>query len=110
MTIPALSKLIKLVMTTVTLPPLDPAHLDAPVARAWTSQTQTPLEPPSHETSTETHGTTLSYSFDRTKQSLRIVIKDESNGEVVRHIEFKSFHATLYRTDKLSGLLLDQQA
>jgi hypothetical protein len=29
---------------------------------------------------------------------------------VVRHIEFKSFHATLYRTDKLSGLLLDQQA
>jgi hypothetical protein len=38
------------------------------------------------------------------------VITDKTSGEVLRSLEFKSFHANLHRTDKLSGLLLDRQA
>jgi len=97
-------------MSTATVQPIAPAHLDAPAARTWAPQKQTPPDSPSHEIPTKTDNTTLSYSFDRIQQSLRIVVTDKNTGEVLRHIEFKSFHPNLYRTDKLSGLLLDQQA
>ena len=98
-------------MSTVTVPPLAPTHLDAPVARTWPNQTQSQVHPesPPQETFTSSDNTTLSYSFDRTNQSLRIVVTDKISGEVLRNIEFKSFHANLPRTEKLSGLLLDRK-
>lgn len=97
-------------MSTVKVQPLASAHLDAPGAVTWTQQKQTPPVSPPHEPWTHADDTTLSYSFDQTQQSLRIVVTDKTTGAVLRNIEFRSFHADLHRTEKLSGLLLDQQA
>lgn len=96
-------------MSTATFTPLASAHLDTPVARTWANPTQGLPDSLAHETITGMNGSTLSYSFDRTKESLRIIVTDKNSGEVLRSIEFKSFHANLHRTDKLSGLLLDRQ-
>jgi hypothetical protein len=97
-------------MPQVTEPPRIPAHLETPGAwnRAPHTESTPDLQPRVNLTATDS--TTLSYSFDRANQSLRIVITDKTSGEVLRSLEFKSFHANLHRTDKLSGLLLDRQA
>jgi hypothetical protein len=99
-------------MSTITVPPLTPTHLDAPVARTGPQHThaQNHAAPAPSEILSNAENTTLSYSFDRIKQSLRIVVTDKVSGEVLRNIEFKSFHPNLHRTEKLGGLLLDQQA
>lgn len=96
-------------MPHVTEQPRIPAHLETP--GAWSRAPQTPSpDLPSRVNLTATESTTLSYSYDRANQSLRIVITDKTSGEVLRSLEFKSFHTNLHRTDKLSGLLLDRQA
>ena len=97
-------------MPHVTEPPRIPAHLETSGAWARAPHTQSAPDLPSLVNLTVTDSTTLSYSFDRANQSLRIVITDKTSGEVLRSLEFKSFHANLHRTDKLSGLLLDRQA
>jgi uncharacterized FlaG/YvyC family protein len=97
-------------MSNVTVTPLTNAHLDAALARPWSQQKQTSEDLPTVHKIANTDNTTLSYSFDSSQQCLRIVITDKTSGEVLRHIEFKSFQANLHRTDKLSGLLLDKQA
>ena len=97
-------------MSTVKVLPLDPAHLDAPAAKPWPQHKQAQENLPTVNPIVKTDNTALSYSFDSIRQSLRIEITDKNSGEVLRHIEFKSFPANLHRAEKLSGLLLDKQA
>ena len=97
-------------MSSVKVLLLDPTHLDTPGAKPWPQQKQTQANLPSDHPIVKTDNTTLSYSFDSIEQSLRIELTDKNSGEVLRHIEFKSFPANLHRAEKLIGLLLDIQA
>ena len=96
-------------MSNITVQHLMPTPLDSLGAQNRANQTQVLSDSPDRETLASMDRTTLSYSFDQTKQSLSVVISDKTSGRVLRNIEFKFFHANLHRTDKLSGLLLDRQ-
>ncbi len=97
-------------MSSVKVLSLDPAHLDTPAAKPWPQNKQTQENLPTVHPIVKTDNTALSYSFDSIEQALRIELTDQNSGEVLRHIEFKSFPASLHRAEKLSGLLLDIQA
>jgi uncharacterized FlaG/YvyC family protein len=50
----------------------------------------------------------LSFAFDSLTQSLNVIMTDKNSGEVVRKFSYKSLAADVHKTEKLTGLLLDQ--
>ncbi len=52
----------------------------------------------------------LSFAFDAQDKTLHVVIRDERSGEVVRTIAYTHLPQDVHRSDKLSGILLDQLA